>query len=147
MERLGELLKSGELKDIVAIPTSIRTKEQAESLDIPLVTLDTHSGTLLPLARITSVYVLFSTCQASTPQLPCEVWMQQPYSVWPACVATAVACNAFFFSKLRNTTTPPGLDIIDAAIHTHHACSFVCLLLASDAFTGWRMKICHSQCG
>lgn len=44
MERLGELLKSGELKDIVAIPTSIRTKEQAESLGIPLVTLDTHSG-------------------------------------------------------------------------------------------------------
>jgi len=30
------------LKDIVAIPTSIRTKEQAESLGIPLVTLDTH---------------------------------------------------------------------------------------------------------
>lgn len=46
VERLGELLKSGELKDIVAIPTSIRTKEQAESLDIPLVTLDTHSGTI-----------------------------------------------------------------------------------------------------
>jgi len=43
VERLGELLKSGELKDIVAIPTSVRTKEQAESLDIPLVTLDTHS--------------------------------------------------------------------------------------------------------
>uniref|UniRef100_A0A7S1TKQ2 ribose-5-phosphate isomerase n=1 Tax=Erythrolobus australicus TaxID=1077150 RepID=A0A7S1TKQ2_9RHOD len=42
VERLGEKLKSGELKDIVAIPTSIRTKEQAESLDIPLVTLDTH---------------------------------------------------------------------------------------------------------
>lgn len=46
VERLGELLKSGELKDIVAIPTSIRTKEQAESLGIPLVTLDTHSGEL-----------------------------------------------------------------------------------------------------
>lgn len=44
MERLGELLKIGELKDIVAIPTSIRTKEQAEELGIPLVTLDTHSG-------------------------------------------------------------------------------------------------------
>lgn len=43
VERLGELLKSGELKDIVAIPTSIRTKEQAEELGIPLVTLDTHS--------------------------------------------------------------------------------------------------------
>ena len=43
VERVGELLKSGELKDILAIPTSIRTKEQAESLGIPLVTLDTHS--------------------------------------------------------------------------------------------------------
>jgi len=43
VERVGELLKSGELKDVVCIPTSERTKEQAESLDIPLVTLDTHS--------------------------------------------------------------------------------------------------------
>mmetsp|Transcript_25749 Transcript_25749/g.70801 ORF Transcript_25749/g.70801 Transcript_25749/m.70801 type:complete len:277 (-) Transcript_25749:61-891(-) len=43
VERVGKLLKSGELKDIVCIPTSVRTKEQAESLDIPLVTLDTHS--------------------------------------------------------------------------------------------------------
>ena len=44
VERVGEKLKSGELKDIVCIPTSVRTKEQAESLDIPLVTLDTHSN-------------------------------------------------------------------------------------------------------
>jgi hypothetical protein len=44
VERLGQKLKSGELKNIVAIPTSIRTKEQAESLGIPLVTLDTHSN-------------------------------------------------------------------------------------------------------
>jgi len=43
VERLGQLLESGELTDIVAIPTSVRTKEQAESLNIPLVTLDTHS--------------------------------------------------------------------------------------------------------
>lgn len=42
VERLGQKLASGELKDIVAIPTSIRTKEQAESLSIPLVSLDTH---------------------------------------------------------------------------------------------------------
>lgn len=42
VERLGQKLNSGELKDIVAIPTSLRTKEQAESLGIPLVTLDTH---------------------------------------------------------------------------------------------------------
>ena len=43
VERLGQLLASGELKDIVAVPTSVRTKEQAEGLGIPLVTLDTHS--------------------------------------------------------------------------------------------------------
>ena len=43
VERLGQKIKSGELKDIVAIPTSVRTKEQAESLGIPLVTLNTHS--------------------------------------------------------------------------------------------------------
>jgi ribose 5-phosphate isomerase A len=43
VERVGEKLKSGELKDIIAIPTSVRTKEQAESLGIPLVTLDSHS--------------------------------------------------------------------------------------------------------
>lgn len=42
VERLGQKIASGELTDIVAIPTSIRTKEQAESLKIPLVTLDTH---------------------------------------------------------------------------------------------------------
>jgi len=36
VERLGELLKSGELTDIVAIPTSVRTKEQAESVSLPL---------------------------------------------------------------------------------------------------------------
>lgn len=42
VERLGEKLKSGALKDIVAIPTSVRTQEQALSLGIPLVTLDTH---------------------------------------------------------------------------------------------------------
>ena len=44
VERVGELLKSGALKDIVCIPTSVRTKEQAESLGIPLTTLATHSA-------------------------------------------------------------------------------------------------------
>lgn len=51
VERLGQKLKAGELKDIVAIPTSIRTKEQAESLGIPLVTLDTHSGECMLIGR------------------------------------------------------------------------------------------------
>eukprot|EP00440_Ansanella_granifera_P020428 gb/GFBE01022186.1/.p1 GENE.gb/GFBE01022186.1/~~gb/GFBE01022186.1/.p1 ORF type:complete len:327 (+),score=78.84 gb/GFBE01022186.1/:1-981(+) len=42
VERVGQKLASGELKDIVAVPTSKRTKEQAEKLGIPLATLDTH---------------------------------------------------------------------------------------------------------
>lgn len=41
VERLGAKLKAGELKDIVAVPTSERTREQAETLGIPLGTLDT----------------------------------------------------------------------------------------------------------
>ncbi|KAI3951544.1 hypothetical protein MKX01_018660 [Papaver californicum] len=40
--KIGELLKSGELKDIVGIPTSKRTYEQALSLGIPLSILDDH---------------------------------------------------------------------------------------------------------
>mmetsp|Transcript_19306 Transcript_19306/g.59574 ORF Transcript_19306/g.59574 Transcript_19306/m.59574 type:complete len:245 (-) Transcript_19306:488-1222(-) len=43
VERLGELLKEGKLTDIIAVPTSVRTKEQAESLGIPLTTLDEFS--------------------------------------------------------------------------------------------------------
>merc|ERR1719164_90490 len=42
VERVGQKLKSGELKDIVAVPTSIKTQKQAEGLGIPLATLDTH---------------------------------------------------------------------------------------------------------
>lgn len=40
--KLGALLQSGELKDIVGIPTSKRTEEQARSLGIPLSILDDH---------------------------------------------------------------------------------------------------------
>lgn len=43
VERVGQKLKSGELKNIVCIPTSERTKEQALSLGIPLVTLNEKS--------------------------------------------------------------------------------------------------------
>ena len=43
VERVGMKLKSGELKDIICIPTSERTKEQALSLGIPLVTLNEKS--------------------------------------------------------------------------------------------------------
>lgn len=41
VERLGNLLKEGKLTDIVAVPTSVRTFEQATELGIPLATLDT----------------------------------------------------------------------------------------------------------
>ena len=44
--RLGELLASGQLTDIVAVPTSVRTKEQAEGLNIPLCTMDELDGPL-----------------------------------------------------------------------------------------------------
>ncbi|KAF6147661.1 hypothetical protein GIB67_002992 [Kingdonia uniflora] len=40
VSRIGELLKLGELKDIVGVPTSKRTQEQAASLGIPLSVLD-----------------------------------------------------------------------------------------------------------
>ncbi|ERN01537.1 probable ribose-5-phosphate isomerase 3, chloroplastic [Amborella trichopoda] len=40
--KLGELLKEGALKDIIGIPTSKRTEEQAASLGIPLSLLDHH---------------------------------------------------------------------------------------------------------
>ncbi|KAF8039071.1 hypothetical protein BT93_B1574 [Corymbia citriodora subsp. variegata] len=40
--KLGELLKAGQLKDIVGVPTSKRTEEQARGLGIPLSVLDDH---------------------------------------------------------------------------------------------------------
>ena len=40
--KIGELLKSNQLRDIVGIPTSKRTEEQARSLGIPLSVLDDH---------------------------------------------------------------------------------------------------------
>ena len=43
VERVGEKLKSGELKNVIAVPTSEATKTQAEGLGIPLTTLATHS--------------------------------------------------------------------------------------------------------
>ena len=38
--RIGERIQSGDLKNIVGVPTSIRTEKQARELDIPMVTLD-----------------------------------------------------------------------------------------------------------
>lgn len=42
VDLLAEKLKSGDLKDIVGIPTSKATAEQARSLGIPLSTIDEH---------------------------------------------------------------------------------------------------------
>ncbi|GLT32707.1 hypothetical protein SLA2020_073530 [Shorea laevis] len=42
VEKLGKLLSAGELSDIVGVPTSKRTEEQAQSLGVPLSTLDRH---------------------------------------------------------------------------------------------------------
>ncbi|EME28712.1 Probable ribose-5-phosphate isomerase 3, chloroplastic [Galdieria sulphuraria] len=42
IERLGQKLQEGSLCDVVGIPTSTKTENQAKSLHIPLVTLDTH---------------------------------------------------------------------------------------------------------
>ncbi|KAG4907579.1 hypothetical protein JHK84_056112 [Glycine max] len=42
VDRIGELLRQGKLKDIVGIPTSTKTHDQALSLGIPLSDLDSH---------------------------------------------------------------------------------------------------------
>ncbi|XP_022990542.1 probable ribose-5-phosphate isomerase 2 [Cucurbita maxima] len=42
VDRIGDLLRQGKLKDIVGIPTSKKTYDQAVSLGIPLSDLDSH---------------------------------------------------------------------------------------------------------
>ncbi|KAF8390028.1 hypothetical protein HHK36_024549 [Tetracentron sinense] len=42
VERIGELLRQGKLQNIVGVPTSKMTEEQAISLGIPLSDLDSH---------------------------------------------------------------------------------------------------------
>ncbi|KAI3717506.1 hypothetical protein L1987_69165 [Smallanthus sonchifolius] len=42
IDRIGELLRQGKLSNIIGIPTSTKTHEQALSLGIPLSDLDTH---------------------------------------------------------------------------------------------------------
>ena len=44
VERVGQKLASGELTNIICVPTSERTREQAESLGIPLCTLNEESA-------------------------------------------------------------------------------------------------------
>lgn len=43
LERIADRLDSGDLKDIIGIPSSLRTEEQARGLNIPLAGFDTHS--------------------------------------------------------------------------------------------------------
>lgn len=63
VERVGEKLKLGTLTDIVAVPTSVRTKEQAEKLGIPLTTLGT------PESRYSDLDVAIDGADAVDPQL------------------------------------------------------------------------------
>ena len=42
VERLGELLRSGQLKDVVGIPSSLQTEELARNSDIPLTDFSAH---------------------------------------------------------------------------------------------------------
>lgn len=63
VERVGQLLKSGKLKDIIAIPTSVRTKEQCEALGIPLTTLGT------PESRFSKLDVAIDGADAVDPAL------------------------------------------------------------------------------
>jgi len=42
VDRIGEMLRQGKLKNIVGIPTSTKTHEQAVSLGIPLSDLNEH---------------------------------------------------------------------------------------------------------
>jgi ribose 5-phosphate isomerase A len=42
VKRIAQRLKAGELKNIVGVPSSIRTQKLAQELDIPLVGFDTH---------------------------------------------------------------------------------------------------------
>lgn len=42
VDKIGELLHQGKLKNIVGIPTSKTTHDQAVSLGIPLSDLDSH---------------------------------------------------------------------------------------------------------
>uniref|UniRef100_A0A1D1XDC6 ribose-5-phosphate isomerase n=1 Tax=Anthurium amnicola TaxID=1678845 RepID=A0A1D1XDC6_9ARAE len=53
---IGDLLASGKLGDIVGVPTSKRTFEQAQSLGIPLSTLDDHPHIDLAIDGADEVY-------------------------------------------------------------------------------------------
>lgn len=42
LEGIGDLIRSGELKDIVGIPSSLQTERQAGDYGIPMTTFETH---------------------------------------------------------------------------------------------------------
>jgi len=42
LERLGERIRSGELRDVVGIPSSLRTEKAAREIGIPLTDFETH---------------------------------------------------------------------------------------------------------
>jgi len=42
LERIGELLRSGRLKDVAGVPSSIQTQKMAAQLGIPLTAFDHH---------------------------------------------------------------------------------------------------------
>ncbi len=42
LERLGELIRTGRLRDVVGIPSSVRTETAAREAGIPLTDLETH---------------------------------------------------------------------------------------------------------
>jgi len=44
LERIAELLKQGQLENILGIPSSLQTEALARSLGIPLTSFDAHSG-------------------------------------------------------------------------------------------------------
>ncbi|PFH33016.1 ribulose 5-phosphate isomerase [Besnoitia besnoiti] len=46
VDRIGQKMKEGTLKDILCVPTSEATRKQAEALGIPLTTLDSIDGRL-----------------------------------------------------------------------------------------------------
>lgn len=56
---IGSLLSSGKLTGIVGVPTSKRTFEQAQSLGIPLSTLDEHPRLDLAIDGADEVCFLF----------------------------------------------------------------------------------------
>ena len=51
VERIGQLLKEGTLKDLVAVPTSIRTYEQAKSAPASLNSQDLRGQTICNALR------------------------------------------------------------------------------------------------